>query len=73
MPDDERVVTSAIQEMTVAEVRKSLAQMRRDWVNHSAVQPFYPSDDLVNGMSVAEFAFRFVMGHHQKRHSSARS
>lgn len=67
--DCERVVTSAITDMSVAEVRKALAFMRKEWSKHSSVVPFFscrplPNTDLV----ISDFAFRFVMGHHHKRH-----
>lgn len=55
--------------MTVAEVRKSLAFMRKEWARHSAIHPFYTSQVLPNtDLRMADFAFRFVMGHHHKRH-----
>lgn len=67
--DNERVVTSAITNMSVAEVRKALAFMRKGWSKHSRVQPFFPCQALPNtNMVVSDFAFRFVMGHHHKRH-----
>lgn len=67
--DSERVVTSAITDMSVAEVRKSLAYMRKEWSKHSRVLPFFPCQELPNtSMVVSDFAFRFVMGHHHKRH-----
>lgn len=67
--ETERVVTSAITDMTVAEVRKSLAFLRREWAKHSRVLPFFPCQSLPNtNMVVSDFAFRFVMGHHHKRH-----
>lgn len=68
-PAVERNITSAIQNMTVAEVRKSLAHMRKEWSNHSRVMPFFPSQMLPNSsLAISDFAFRFVMGHHHKRH-----
>ena len=67
---DDRVMTSAISEMTVAEVRKSLSYMRKEWVKHSCVQPFFPCAPLPNTTTcMSDFAFRFVMGHHEKRHN----
>ena len=58
-----------VNEMTVAEVRKSLAHMRREWGRHSTVCPFFPAAQLpMRDMSISEFAFQFVMGHHAKRH-----
>jgi len=69
MLTDERNITSAIQDMSVAEVRKSLAYMRKEWARHSRVMPFFPSQTLPNSsLMVSDFAFRFVMGHHHKRH-----
>lgn len=63
------VMTSAITDMSVAEVRKALSYMRKEWSRHSCVMPFFTSQELPNSnMSVAEFSFRFVMGHHHKRH-----
>ena len=67
--ESERNITSAIQDMSVAEVRKSLAFMRKEWSKHSRVMPFFPSQSLPNtDMMISDFAFRFVMGHHHKRH-----
>ena len=40
MLEEDRNITSAIQDMTVAEVRKSLAYMRKEWSKHSRVMPF---------------------------------
>jgi len=68
---EERVMTSAINNMSVADVRKSLAMMRKNWARHSCVQPFFPSKILTNDLMVSEFAFKFVMGHHHKRHSKS--
>ena len=68
--NDERTVTSAIDDMSVAEVRKALSQMRKEWGAHSIVQPFFPSKLLVNDLTISDFAFRFVMGHHSKRHQT---
>ena len=66
---EDRVFTSAITDMSVAEVRKALSHMRRDWQKHSCVHPFFPCQTLpASTMTISEFAFRFVMGHHHKRH-----
>ena len=73
MPDDERNITSAIGEMSVAEVRKALAQMRKYWNSHSAVQPFCPAQILIPNMTISEFSFKFVMGHHAKRHNGEKN
>jgi len=66
--NNERTVTSAIEDMSVAEVRKALSVMRKEWSHHCAVKPFSPSNILVNNMTISNFSFRFVMGHHSKRH-----
>lgn len=69
MKPADRVMTSAISDLSVAEVRKALAFMRREWAAHSCVQPFFPCQPLPNcELTVSEFSFRFVMGHHHKRH-----
>lgn len=69
MDEDDKKMTSAIQNMTVADVRKSLAHMRKEWTKHSCVNPFFPSLHLSNDLTISEFSFKFVMGHHAKRHS----
>lgn len=67
--NDRVTMTSAINDMSVAEVRKALSHMRKEWANHSSVHPFFPCRHLPNHeLSVSDFAFRFVMGHHHKRH-----
>lgn len=67
-------ITSSVTDMTVADVRKSLACMRREWLKHSCVLPFFPSQELsTKEQTISEFAFRFVMGHHHKRHIKAAS
>jgi hypothetical protein len=62
-----------IDSMTVAEVRKALAQMRKKWGQHSVMRPFYPSSTLIHDLSTSEFAFQFVMGHHHKRHQKTKT
>ena len=56
-----------VQQMNIADVRKSLSEMRREWAKHSDVRPFLPSFQLANGMLMSDFALRFIMGHHAKR------
>ena len=67
--DDDKKMTSAINDMSVADVRKALAHMRKEWSKHSCVKPFFPSYILAQELTVSEFAFKFVMGHHAKRHA----
>lgn len=69
--DSERTMwsTATSTDMSVAEVRKSLSHMRKEWSRHSCVLPFFPCLELPHTeITVSEFAFRFVMGHHHKRH-----
>jgi hypothetical protein len=75
--EERRVITSAIDGISVAEVRRALATMRRSWEEASsgdgAVRPFYMTHDpLVRGHSVQKFAYMFVRGHHAKRLSKNR-
>lgn len=57
--------------MSVAEVRKALSFMRKEWTNHSSIHPFFTCKKIGDGddLTIALFSFRFVMGHHEKRHS----
>lgn len=71
---EEKTLTSAITDMSVAEVRKALSHMRREWQKHSCVHPFFPCQMLpASSLTISEFAFRFVMGHHHKRHQKQTS
>ena len=73
-PDDPgRVMTSAIPSMTVAEVRRSLADLRAAWRAHDPAAPFSITSKVTETMSYADFALMFVMGHHRKRHQKSRS
>lgn len=64
-----RVVTSAIANLSVGEVRRGLDMIRRRWRQRSTEQPFFINDSLFHDYTIEEFAFRFVMGHHYKRHN----
>lgn len=66
---EDRKMTSAINDMSVADVRKALANMRKEWQKHNYVQPFFPSKYITDDLTISEFAFKFVMGHHAKRHA----
>lgn len=68
MDEEEFGTDKKIEDMSVAEVRKALSQMRKEWNQHSVMKPFYPCKTLINNLSTSEFAFQFVMGHHHKRH-----
>lgn len=69
--DEDRKMTSAISDMSVADVRKALSNMRKEWQRHSYVNPFFPSKMLTEDMTISEFAFKFIMGHHAKRHAKS--
>ena len=69
---ERRLMTSAICGLTVADVRKCLAKLREMWAAHAPDYPMDLSTDVwVNQdsqLSASEFAFKFVIGHHKKRH-----
>jgi hypothetical protein len=62
-------MTSAIDSMSVAEVRKFLGECRRKYQTQTPNDPMYITDNLPNGMQLQEFALKFQQGHHQKRHN----
>lgn len=66
--EEEFETDKKIEDMSVAEVRKALSQMRKEWNRHSVMKPFYPCKTLTSNLSISEFSFQFVMGHHHKRH-----
>lgn len=63
-----RVVTSAIDGMTVGEVRKNLDVVRKRWKQQDSEHPFFLTDPLAGGFTVETFALKFLLGHHFKRH-----
>jgi hypothetical protein len=67
-----RIMTSAIDSMSVAEVRKFLGECRRKYQIQTIDDPMYITDKLPNGMQLQEFALKFQQGHHQKRHNKVR-
>jgi hypothetical protein len=76
--EDRRIITSAIDGMSVAEVRRALSTMRKSWEECSgdkgSKKPFYmTSDPIVRGLSVQEFSYMFVRGHHTKRLNKSKS
>lgn len=58
-------------DLSVAEVRRALATLRRNWDDMRADpggKPMYVSDSLgFCNISIEEFALRFVLSHHSKR------
>lgn len=64
------------EQLSIAEVRKALASLRRGWEEVRADPeraPLYLSSDLAfgEGLRLDDFALRFVLAHHQKRQSGA--
>ena len=66
-----RVVTSAINGMSVGEVRRHLDYMRCHWMNANS-DPFFITDMILQHegttIPIQNFALLFVKGQHQKRH-----
>jgi hypothetical protein len=63
-----RVVTSAIEGMSVKEVRRRLNSVRNQWVNANT-EPFYLINHVSSdGMTIQDFSLLFVTGQHKKRH-----
>lgn len=70
MNDEEtkRVVTSAIDGMSVTEVRRGLDLFRRKWKERTHEDcTFFLCEPVLRDMNIEQFAFRFVVGHHHKR------
>ena len=68
-------MTSAIPEMTVAQVRKALGDIRKAAQLQNEEQPFFITDsveDLPRHMSIQSFCLKFVCGHHDKRHNKGK-
>ena len=65
-----RVMTSAIEGMSVADVRRNLATIRTKWRDHSPTKAFQCHAQL-QSHNVSEFCFLFVLGHHRKRHAKS--
>lgn len=65
-----RRVTSAIDGMSVAEVRRALDIVRKSWNNEEA--PFHFTDTLFNGMTHQQFCMELTLGHHTKRHAKSK-
>jgi hypothetical protein len=70
---DKRVVTSAIQDMTVTEVRRDLDALRKYWsfceTNRSDIDPAHRL--FTEKYDIQTFCFKFIMGHHMKRHNKS--
>lgn len=69
MSEPKRVVTSAINGMSVKDVRRCLNVVRGQWVN-AYNEPFFITNMLTDGsVSVQTFSLLFVTGQHKKRHN----
>lgn len=66
-----KILTSAIPNMTVAQVRKHLSEVRKVSEQQSIYQPMFISDLLPNhpSLRIQTFCLDFQTGHHQKRHN----
>ena len=62
-----KTLTSAVDKMTVAEVRRCLAELRSMWINSTSEKVFDANRPSGFDMSTEEFCFKFVKGHHEKR------
>ena len=72
--DGKRVLTSAIDGMSVPRMRVHLATVREAYAARSAETPFHVSHELEPGMSVSRFAFLLQRGLATKRqHKNDRS
>jgi hypothetical protein len=71
-----RVMTSAIEGMSVADVRKCLADIRKQWQDHSVQNPIRGCHEIAcipknrTPVMIEEFSFQFISGHHNKRHNA---
>lgn len=66
--NSKRIVTSAIDGMTVTEVRRGLELFRRKWRERNQEGcSFYLCEQVLHDMTLEDFAFKFVVGHHHKR------
>jgi hypothetical protein len=69
-PAPKRVVTSAIDGMSVKEVRRCLHAVRTQWMNANT-EPFFITNMLEQDpVSIQMFSLLFVSGQHRKRHSN---
>ena len=55
------------QEISVAQIRRSLSSLRSQWSVHSPANPICLSNVLNDGIIISEFCFNFVINHHSKR------
>ena len=63
-----RIITSAIPQLSVTEVRRGLDLIRRRWADRHR-SAFELSGQATGGLTVQAFALKFLLGHHAKRHA----
>ena len=61
------MVTAAVKGMSVAQMRKLLAEMRSHLQNQTMASPFLVDDMLSNNQKMYEFAIDVTIGIHEKR------
>lgn len=57
----------------VADIRRSLCVIRQSWQNHSLDDLFDLSKKVPHDLSLQEFAYQFILTHHQKRITTQKS
>lgn len=68
-------VSSSVSAMSVADVRRALAHIRKSWEEQKTTQhtrPFYISDCISvtsnqSALSIEQFSLMFVLAHHTRR------
>jgi hypothetical protein len=72
-------ICSAIEGVTVPEVRRALLCLRQAWQDRCPEVPFYASDEMHgftykgSNLSYEEFALLHEQGKHYKRHTKGRA
>jgi hypothetical protein len=64
-------VSSAIPDLSVADIRRALALLRDQWTSSTPDAPMFICDKLFRDMTIQEFTSRFVLGQHLKRHAKS--
>lgn len=62
-------------DLSVVEVRRNLAEMRKQWRSSRPDAPFHTSacvGDAAAPLTISQFAFCFVQGHHRQRRALAK-
>ena len=70
-----RNVTSAVEGLSVADVRRCLDKVRKGWAE-SESSGHFSLTMVINEeipMTIQDFCFKFVLGHHQKRHAKSKT